>query len=143
MTEGHRVRLECANLVNNKNYDNVDFYGVGIREIKGKIEGLKDYRFSVAIENGIHDNYFTEKILDCFLTGTIPIYKGCQNIEQFFDTRGFIIFNTTDELINILDNLTEEDYNSRLEYIKINFDKAKDYYYTNNILFNKYLKDLI
>jgi glycosyltransferase involved in cell wall biosynthesis len=143
MTEGHRVRLECANAVHSKNYDNVDFYGVGIREIKGKIEGLKDYRFSVAIENGIYDNYFTEKILDCFLTGTVPIYKGCQNIIEFFDTRGFIIFNTSEELVNILDNLTEEDYNSRLEFIKSNFGKAKDYYYNNDILFNKFLKDLI
>jgi hypothetical protein len=143
MTEGHKVRLECAKLVHSKNYNNVDFYGVGIREIKGKIEGLKDYRFSVAIENGIHDNYFTEKILDCFLTGTIPIYKGCKNIGDFFDTQGFIIFDTAEELISILNNLTEEDYKSRLDFIKINFGKAKNYYYTNDILFNKYLKNLL
>jgi glycosyltransferase involved in cell wall biosynthesis len=143
MTEGHKIRLDCAQMIYSKNYNNVDFYGVGIREIKGKIEGLKNYRFSVAIENGIHDNYFTEKILDCFLTGTIPIYKGCQNIGDFFDIRGFIIFNTTEELINILDSLTEDDYDSRLKFIQINFGKAKNYYYNNDILFNKYLKDLI
>ena len=35
--------------------------------------------FSVCIENDVYDTYFTEKILDCFATGTIPIYKGTKN----------------------------------------------------------------
>lgn len=143
MTEGHIFRVGCANAVNSIPNSRVDLYGVGIREIVGKIQGLQDYKFSIAIENGIHDNYFTEKILDCFLTGTIPIYRGCKNIGEFFNTKGFLTFNTQQELVDIVSKLTEEDYHSRKEYVKENFEKAKQYAYNNDQLFNKYLKQLI
>ena len=143
MTEGHRFRMQCLQGIIKLNSPSVDLYGVGLREIKGKIEGLKAYKFSIAIENGVHDNYFTEKILDCFLTGTIPIYRGCNNIGEFFNTKGFLIFNTEDELVNIVNNLTEEDYSSREVYIKENYNKAKQYTYSNDVLFKKYLKNLI
>ena len=143
MTQGHRFRVGCAQRIINLNMQNVDLYGVGIREIQGKIEGLADYQFSIVIENGMHDNYFTEKILDCFLTGVIPIYNGCPNIEEFFNPKGFLIFNSEEELINLLNNLTEQDYYSRLQYVKENFTKAKQYAYNNDQLFAKYLNKLI
>jgi len=143
MTEGHRFRVGCAQSIINLNLPNVDLYGVGVSEIQGKIEGLRDYKFSIAIENGIHDNYFTEKILDCFLTGTIPIYRGCSNIGEFFNTKGFLIFNTEEELLELVNNLTEEDYYSREECIRENFEKAKQYAYDNDQLFEKYLSKLI
>jgi len=143
MTEGHRFRIGCAQKIINLNLPNIDLYGVGIKEIQGKIEGLKDYKFSIAIENGVHDNYFTEKILDCFLTGTVPIYRGCNNIGELFNTKGFLIFNTEEELLELINNLTEEDYFSREEYIKENFEKAKQYAYNNDQLFEKYFKNLI
>lgn len=143
MTEGHRFRVGCAQKIIDLKVPNVDFYGVGLREIQGKIEGLKDYRFSITIENGVHDNYFTEKILDCFLTGTIPIYRGCPNIGEFFNTKGFLIFDTEDELVDLVNNLTEQDYVSRVQYIEENFIKAKQYAYTNDQLFSKYFKDII
>jgi glycosyltransferase involved in cell wall biosynthesis len=143
MTEGHRFRVGCAQKIIDLRIPNVDFYGVGLREIQGKIEGLKDYKFSIAIENGVHDNYFTEKILDCFLTGTIPIYRGCPNIGEFFNTKGFLIFDKEEELLELVNNLTKEDYYSREKYIKENFEKAKQYAYNNDQLFEKYFKKLI
>ena len=143
ITEGHRFRVKCAQKIINIGLPNVDLYGVGVREIQGKIEGLKDYKFSITIENGVHDNYFTEKILDCFLTGVIPIYRGCPNIGEFFNTKGFLTFNTEEELLNSINNLTESDYFSRAEYIKENFEKAKEYAYDNDQLFEKYFKKAI
>ena len=49
-------------------------FGRGYDPIEFKIDGLKDYRFSVVIENCKRDYWFTEKLIDCFVTGTIPIY---------------------------------------------------------------------
>lgn len=142
ITEGHRFRIECYNrLMNQPN--SVDIFGKGIRDIIGKIEGLKDYKFSIAIENGIHDNYFTEKILDCFLTGTIPIYRGPKNIGDFFDINGIITFETVDELINIVNTLTDNEYQNRIKSIENNFGLAKKFSYNNNQIFNNFLKDLI
>jgi len=78
--------------------------------------------FHVAIENSQNKNYFTEKIVDAFITKTIPIYRGCSNIEDFFDQRGFFTFNTEEEFFSIINSLTEEDYHLRKEYIEKNYE---------------------
>ena len=48
--------------------------------LKDKIDGLRDYRYHFCIENIKRDYWFTEKLIDCFVTGTIPIYWGCPSI---------------------------------------------------------------
>ena len=61
-------------------------------------------QFSIAIESTSVENYFSEKLIDCLITKTIPIYWGCPNIEEFFDTRGMIIVNSVDDLIKKVNN---------------------------------------
>jgi hypothetical protein len=83
--------------------------------------------FHIAVENSQNKNYFTEKIVDAFLTKTLPIYWGCPNIGEYFDDRGIILFNNENELIDIINSLTEEDYNNRKEYIEKNTQIALYY----------------
>ena len=94
---------------------------------KEKEEPLSDYRFSVTIENESAINYFTEKIIDCFMYGTVPIYWGCPNISDFFNMEGIITFNTLDELDALLDNMTPEYYNSILSAVQDNHERCKEY----------------
>jgi hypothetical protein len=54
-----------------------------------KLEGLRDYRYSLAFENCRQRNYFTEKILDCWLAWTMPIYWGCPNLSDYFPEASF------------------------------------------------------
>ena len=56
------------------------------------------------------ENYFTEKLIDCFRTGTVPIYWGSNSIKEHFDMNGIICFETIDELNSILPTLTSEKY---------------------------------
>lgn len=77
--------------------------------------------FHVAIENSYYLNYYTDKILDCFATKTLPIYWGCPNIGEFYNKDGIITFQNEDELVDILNNLTKEDYYSRLDAIEENY----------------------
>jgi hypothetical protein len=92
------------------------------------VKPFKDYRYVIVVENGKLDNYFTDKILDCFATGCIPIYWGDPKINNLFDSRGFYTFNTIEELDYILKNkISEEDYTSKMEYIKINYELFKKY----------------
>lgn len=87
--------------------------------------------FHLSIENVQYDNWFTEKIVDAFLSKTVPIYWGCPNIENFFDKRGIYTFSSKEELLHLINSLTEDDYNSKLEYIKSNYNSAiywKSYY---------------
>jgi len=60
LTDGQRVRLQWVEMIG----DQIDLYGRGFNEIANKEEGLCDYMFSVVVENGFYESYFTEKILD-------------------------------------------------------------------------------
>tara|TARA_R110000822_G_scaffold4388_4_gene18861 strand:+ start:9998 stop:10810 length:813 start_codon:yes stop_codon:yes gene_type:complete len=93
-----------------------------------------DSQFGVVVENTSSRGYFTEKILDCFLLKTIPIYWGCSNIGDFFDIRGIIPFNNVDDLVYISNNLNEDYYNSKKEIIDKNWKLALEYvHYEQNI----------
>jgi len=94
-----------------------------------------DSQFGVVIENTSSRGYFTEKILDCFLLKTIPLYWGCSNIGDFFDIEGIIPFSNVDDLIYISNNLSENYYNSKKEIIDKNWKLALEYVdYEQNIV---------
>jgi hypothetical protein len=84
------------------------------------------------VENCKEDNYFSEKLIDCLLCGTVPIYWGAPDISEYFDTRGMIIFNNLDEFMNILPTLTVELYETKKNEISINYEAAKRLSLTNN-----------
>jgi hypothetical protein len=86
-----------------------------------------DSQFGIVIENTSHRGYFTEKILDCFLLKTIPIYWGCSNIGDYFDMYGIITFNNVDDLVYITNQLNENYYNNRKEIIERNWNLALQY----------------
>lgn len=83
--------------------------------------------FSIALENTIQYNYFTEKIIDCMFTYTVPLYRGCPNIGQYFDRRGMIFVDSGPDIIEKANSLTERDYYDRLPYIKANKDLTERY----------------
>ena len=113
--DGHKVRLEWVERLR----DQVDLYGRGFNPILKKEEGLCDYMFSVAIENGQYETYFTEKLLDCFATGTIPVYLGSPDIGNHFNKDGII--DLTEEF-----DVSEEIYYSKMDAIKENLEKVKE-----------------
>jgi len=79
-----RARLKLAKTVSERYPGLVDIYGRGIREIKDKADALDPYLFSIAIENSYIPNYITEKLTDCFVTLTVPLYSGCPNVENYY-----------------------------------------------------------
>lgn len=85
-------------------------------------------KFHIACENQVMNNMFTEKILDCFKTYTIPIYYGCVNIEKYFDVRGILRFNTIDQFRYIMGNITPDTYMDMLPYATVNHDLAREYW---------------
>jgi hypothetical protein len=141
-TEGHRLR----HMIANQNIEGLDLYGDGSKHpVKYKEEALKDHQFSITIENSRSKYYFTEKLLDCFAVGAIPIYWGCTNIGDFFDERGILQFETLTELGNIFQHIIEEPnlYNLMFPFVKENFELAKQYIrYEDWIYDNVYTKIL-
>jgi hypothetical protein len=117
-------------------YGNNPFLQIGEdTSLKCKIRLFKEFQFAIIIENSREINYFTEKIVDCIITKTIPIYWGCPNIGDFFDTTGWIILETTniEELINKLHILNDTYYNKYIEIIEKNYNESLKYidFYTN------------
>jgi hypothetical protein len=86
-----------------------------------------DYQYSVAIENCRENNYFTEKLLDCLLTKTIPIYYGCPNISTWFDTRGWIILENTSIQEFRVKCSRLPNYAAHINVINENHERAKNY----------------
>lgn len=119
--EGHKMRHKIYNQKNQISILNEWIFSCPIEE---KNKNFNDCMFHVAVENTQQLNLFTEKIIDAFLTKTIPIYRGCSNIEKYFDERGIIKFNNEEELIKIVNSLTEEDYWDKQQYIEYNYQKA-------------------
>jgi hypothetical protein len=96
--------------------------------VDSKNSVLDSYKFSIVMENSSTINYFTEKIIDCFATKTIPIYWGCTNIGDYFDSRGIITFNNEYELSDIVMNLNPKIYDDRIEYVEKNLEVSRQYY---------------
>lgn len=134
---GHKLRHECIEKF--KNY--IDVYGNGYNSIDYKLKALKKYRFQIVIENSKKDFWFTEKLIDCFVTGTIPIYYGCPSIFNFFNKEGMIIFNTLNELDQIIKNLNENKYNSMLDSVLENYKKANQYILAENNIYKEFNKN--
>lgn len=120
MVPEHTKRIQTAEKFASK----LNLYGHGYWSLDSKNEGLNDYCFSIAMENYSTPGYYTEKILDCFLTGTVPIYFGDPDIGDVYDTRGIIRLN--DDFTP--ENLSFDLYNQMMPYVINNFKIALENY---------------
>ena len=135
--EGHKLRHQVA-----KEIEGIDLFGRGTsRPLEYKEEALNDYHYTIVIENSSCKNYFTEKLIDAFATGTIPIYWGCPNIEEFFNIEGIITFKNLKELKSILPTLTKELYTSKIEILKENLERSKDYNITEDWIYKNIIHE--
>lgn len=130
----HEYRLEIAN---NLNTSKVDLFRHNWIPI---YESLEKYMFSIVVENYIDELYFTEKILNCFATGTIPIYLGASKIGQKFNENGILRFYDIPTLQKFLDSLNEKEYYSRMDAIQDNFQRCKQYRIIEDYIYRNYFE---
>ena len=113
----NNFRLKFIERLNN--YKKVDMGGKCKNNINGrvtnKIEFLSSYKFSIAIENSNGDGYLSEKIVESFLAGTIPIYYGDYLLDEFINPKSVILIKG------------EKDIDKKIEYIK-QIDKDDNLY---------------
>jgi hypothetical protein len=104
---------------------------------------LNNYKFMICFENSSVENYFTEKLINAFYAGTIPIYWGCPNISDYVNMKSILYLkpNYTDKDVkNLIEKIKLLDENDEL-YMKMyneiffkngilpdkaNFDKLKE-----------------
>jgi hypothetical protein len=104
-----------------------------IKQYEGQPPGSEKKRlwnsmFSICVENSSNRGYHTEKIIDAFLSKTVPIYWGCPNLEELgYNPDGFIYCENEDQIIEAVNKLTPEFYAERKEAIDYNSELAKHY----------------
>ena len=117
-------------------------------EVMGTVRGtyikiadsLTNFRYSIAIENYASKFYFTEKLLNCFASMTVPIYYGATTISDFFNPDGIIQIKKPDvnEALQMLSLCTEQDYFDRVDAIKDNYARVQQYLSLEDYIFNHY-----
>jgi hypothetical protein len=125
---GHEYRLDWVRKLKNK----VDIFGRDIRTINRKEEALCDYMFSVTIENDQYETYWTEKILDCFVSGTIPVYHGAPDVGNYFNMDGIITLKKDFDP----SMLSRELYESMMPAIEDNFQRALKFNIIEDLIFD-------
>ena len=75
----------------------------------------KKGKFAITMENGSQPYYITEKIVNGFRSGVIPVYWGSVNIGQYFNPRRFLQLKSgsqedMDELANRMVSMTNQEY---------------------------------
>ncbi len=108
---GHKRRYAFVNKLIGHFKDRIDVFGRGFNEIDDKSFGLINYEFSVAIENSAIRDYFTEKLYDCFVCNTVPVYYGCPNLTDYFNRDSFVSIDLDDfrGAINKIEKLFDTD----------------------------------
>jgi hypothetical protein len=115
--EFHKVRTLILDRLEASPESGIDVFGKGRNYIENKLEGLIDYKYSIAIENSLTEHYWTEKISDCFLTLTVPVYLGSPNVSTYFPEASTLVVTRDDLEVGLnalLKRLSDEDYESRI-----------------------------
>jgi hypothetical protein len=133
-SEGHRFRNKIYNTYGSM----FDGYGRYKNPIENKADALRDYMFSICVQNTKCDDYWTEILMDCFMTGTVPIFWGTNNIGKYFNDWGIIQFNSEAELGEILPTLSQGYYNSMLPAIEDNYNLAQQYFSPEDYIYEHY-----
>jgi hypothetical protein len=98
-SKGHNIRMDFLDQI--KGLPFVELYGRGINPIDDKWDVLNASKYAIAYENFQNDYYWTEKIIDCYLSFTMPLYFGCNNIEKYFPKKSFIQIDPRDKHIDL------------------------------------------
>ena len=109
------LRINLYNSISK--YKQVDGYGNMFNRPlrKSKFEILPEYKFCLCPENSVYDGYVTEKLIDAYAGGTVPIYSGTMSVDCDFNFKAFL---------NYIDS---KDMSAFVKYIS-EYDEEMDWY---------------
>lgn len=74
-----------------------------------KHQTLANYRFALCIENTRFPGYISEKLFDCFFTGTIPVYLGAPDIGDYVPEEAYVRADSFEDHDGLLAHLRSMD----------------------------------
>ena len=107
-------------------------------KVQNKLDFIKNYKFTIAIENSFVQGYTTEKLSEPLIMGSMPIYYGDPMVNKEFNTNSFVNlrdFKSIDEAVEYIVELDKNDklYLEKLQnpcFIHTNVEK----YYRNKTI---------
>jgi len=140
-TEGHKLRHEVVR----KFGDQIDVLGRGYTLFppEKRAETYAPYRFQVVIHNSAVKDYWTDILLDCFLTGTIPIVWKGNFLRDYFNMDGVLTFETLDQLDFIIHDVKHWEktiYENSEMAVEDNFVRAKKLAVVEDYLYDNFFK---
>lgn len=123
--EGHQLRHRVVRELAPE--FGLEVFGYGYKPYVRALTPYENFRYTVVIENEISRYNISEKILEPLLCRTVPIYWGTAEVLSRFDPKGIIVFESVADLRSILRNISNRDYENRMESIEANFVTAKKY----------------
>lgn len=84
------------------------------KNVYDKIEFLSSYKFSIAMENSQGDGYISEKLVDSFLAGNIPIYYGDYMFDEYINPKSFILIKGEKDMLEKIDYIKKIDNDDNL-----------------------------
>jgi Glycosyltransferase family 10 (fucosyltransferase) C-term len=117
---GHLLRLGFIDYLQQQKFP-FHLFGRGFQPVDDKFDVIFPYKYSIAIENFSCNDYWTEKIADCFLSWTMPVYYGCTNITDYFPEQSMICIdpNRPQEALQRISRAMQADaWKQNLAYIK-------------------------
>ena len=129
-------RLDFIHKLNK--YKNVDLEGGcktnnNSKGVQNKIQFLSNYKFSIAMENSKGDGYISEKIIDSFKAGTIPIYYGDYMIDEYINPKTYILINGRKDIDQKIEYIKQIDTNDTLYLSIMKENPIIDYKFQNTI----------
>lgn len=80
--------------------------------VADKVAFESQHKFSIACENSSHPGYLTEKLVQAFAAGTVPVYWGDPDVETIFNPKAFVNanrFRSAEEVAAEVKRLNEDD----------------------------------
>jgi hypothetical protein len=92
----------------------VDVFGrASNNPVKSKTEVAREYRFVVCYENDLFPGYISEKLLDAYVCGAIPLYWGDLGDDSNINRKALINakdFSSLGDFTRHIENLSEDEY---------------------------------
>ena len=77
---------------------------------KSKFEVLPEYKFCLCPENSVYDGYVTEKLIDAYAGGTVPIYSGTMSVDCDFNENAFINYMNWKDMDKLVSTVEAIDF---------------------------------
>jgi hypothetical protein len=95
----------CGKFMNNLGYNCPGNFGT-----KEYHDFISQYKFMICFENSSVKNYLSEKLINAYKCGTIPIYWGCPNVEDYVNT---------DAILYLKPGYTDDDVKTLIKEVEI------------------------